>query len=299
MAKRYVGIDMGGTHTRLGVVRDDLTLERSFIVDTTSYASPTIGEGFVELIARFVREVAGEIDGMVIGVPATVDQACRSVVQAPNVEGLSGFALAEMVEQATGIPTVVEKDVNLLLLLDMHDLGISSSASVVGVYFGTGIGNALYLNGDIWRGRHGVAGELGHIPQLGYKRVCGCGNVGCLESAGGGRRLARIHDERFPATPMSSMLLDHADDPEVRELLDAMAIAVASEVNIIDPDEVVIGGGLPAMPGFDRAAFEGLVRAHARKPFPAETLSLRYARQGQLSGVLGAALRAQRAFTGC
>ncbi len=231
-----------------------------------------------------------------MGVPATVDAARRRVVQAPNVPGLSGMELASALERALGVPAIVEKDVNLLLLSDMLDLGIDGARSVVGIYFGTGIGNALYLNGDIWRGRHGVAGELGHVPQFRYEQRCGCGNKGCLECAGGGHRLAAIRDERFPGTGMDDLLTAHGDDLEIQEVLDAMAIAVAGEVTLIDPDEVVVGGGVPAMDGFDKADFERRVMERTRSPYPANDLRLHYARQGQLSGIIGAGIVAKGSF---
>lgn len=234
------------------------------------------------------------LSGVVVGVPATVDAACRTVLQAPNVEGLSGLPLADLLEAASGLPVVVEKDVNLLILSDIQDLGIDAGSSVAGIYFGTGVGNALYLGGSLWRGAHGVAGELGHVPQLGGTQVCGCGNVGCLECYGGGHRLAGMCAERFPHTPIGEVFSRHGDAPEVLGFLDSMAIVVATEANILDPDEVVVGGGIPAMEGFPRKAFEGRVYERLRKPYPAEALSIRYSRQGQLSGLVGGAIRMAR-----
>lgn len=296
MAKKYLGIDMGGTRTRLGIIDEDLRIVDSEIVLTASYGKPSLEEGFASLAARFVQERGHVVDGAVVGVPATVDAGRRRVVQAPNVPGLSGLELASALERSLDVPAIVEKDVNLLLLSDMLDLGIDGAHSVVGIYFGTGIGNALYLNGDVWRGRHGVAGELGHVPQFRYEQMCGCGNKGCLECAGGGHRLAAIRNERFAGTDMDDLFVAHGDDPEIQEVLDAMAIAVAGEVTLIDPDEVVIGGGIPAMAGFDREDFERRVIERARSPYPANDLRLHYARQGQLSGIIGAGIVAKGSF---
>ena len=100
--------------------------------------------------------------------------------------------------------------------------------------------------------------------------------------------------ERYPETPIGRAFAELADTPEVVEVLEAMAIALAAEANIIDPDEVIIGGRLPMMEGFDREAFARRVYTHLRKPYPAETLELRYSRQGQLSGLIGGAIRLSR-----
>jgi allose kinase len=103
-----------------------------------------------------------------------------------------------------------------------------------------------------------------------------------------------VVQERYPETPIGRAFAELADTPEIVEVLEAMAIAVAAEANIIDPDEVIIGGGLPLMEGFDREAFGRRVYTHLRKPYPAETLELRYSRQGQLSGLIGGAIRLSR-----
>lgn len=290
MEKRLLCLDIGGTNTRIGVVNERLEVMDSAIESTPALAEQSIAEGLQELVAAWVARNE-RIDAVAVGVPATVDAACRRVLQAPNVEGLSGLPLADLLEDVAGVPVTVEKDVNLLILSDIHDLGINPDASVAGVYFGTGIGNALYLGGKVWHGANGVAGELGHVPQLGQTTTCGCGNTGCLECFGGGHRLAAVMREHFPETPIGKAFVYHAEAPEVAEVLDAMAVAVATEANVFDPAEMIIGGGLPAMEGFDREAFAERVRARLRKPYPAQTLSLRYSRQGQLSGLVGGAIR--------
>lgn len=297
MAKKFLCMDVGGTNTRVGIVNDEFVVLGSAIEPTAELAKKGIGIGLADLVLKWVelaKAEGDELSHVVIGVPATVDAACRKVMQAPNVEGLSGLALADTIEEMCGIPTLVEKDVNLLILSDIHSLGIDPAASVAGVYFGTGIGNALYLGGQVWHGAHGSAGELGHIAMLGRTETCGCGNPGCLECYGGGHHLAAVVKAHYPETAIGNAFAELSDKPEVVEILEAMAIAVASEANILDPDEVIIGGGLPLMQGFDRAAFAERVRTHLRKPYPAETLELRYSQQGQLSGLVGGAIRAAR-----
>ena len=87
--------------------------------------------------------------------------------------------VAHPLRKALGLPVYIEKDVNLLLLYDIHHLHLDPSKSILGFYVGTGFGNALYLNGDFYTGKNGATGELGHIPLYGLDKRCNCGNLGC------------------------------------------------------------------------------------------------------------------------
>ena len=136
---------------------------------------------------------------------------------------------------------------------------------------------------------NGVAGELGHIPQWKNTRECGCGNIGCLEPFGGGKRLAELCRTTHPDANIRTIYRDCAGDPDVWGQVDAMAIAVATEVNILDPAYVVLGGGLLQMEGFPIPYFEQKIRAYVRKPYPEQNLRLVYSRPDQENGIIGAA----------
>ena len=178
--------------------------------------------------------------------------------------------IAEILEKALNLPVFLEKDVNLLLTYDLQSLALPEGRPDYRHLFRTGIGNAISWNGQLLVGKNGVAGELGHIPQLGSGDICGCGNVGCMEPIGGGRRLSQLCKSVFRNIDVAELWPAMPIPPEVLAQVDAMAATVATEVNILDPDYVIIGGGLPQMKGFPMETFLHRIRVHTRKPMPLE-----------------------------
>lgn len=286
-------LDIGGTNCRMGVVDGQGVLLESRIVSTADLARTDFMRELTALLLHY-RESCQQryaVRAVSMGFPATVDRARRCVLQAPNIPGLGdNLPVCDVLEAALQLPVFLERDVNLLLAHDLQDLQLENADTVVGIYFGTGIGNSIYIGGRFHAGNNGVAGEIGHIPQLYADCKCGCGNTGCLEPLGGGRRLSQLCEEAFPGTDIKDIYLRHSESTQVRQQVEAMAVAVATEVNILDPDYVVLGGGLLQMQGFPTAYFEEQIRAHTRRPYPLENLRLVYARPNQENGILGAGI---------
>lgn len=285
-------LDIGGTNLRMGLVDREYNLAEPRFISTAQVADAGFTQGLIRALREYGAEIGGEyrIAAICLGVPATVDKARRVVLQAPNVPGIDNCPIAEILEGAMGVPVYLEKDVNLLLTYDLHTLNLPEDGMIIGIYFGTGIGNAISWNGQLLVGKNGVAGELGHIPQLGSRQLCGCGNIGCVEPLGGGRRLSELCQTTFADTEVSRLYETHANAPEVLQQIDAMAAAVATEVNILDPDYIILGGGLPQMKGFPRETLLEKIRARTRKPMPLEGLDIRFARPNQDNGVIGAGI---------
>lgn len=286
-------LDIGGTNCRMGIVdREGALLERQ-IRSTAALAE----KGFVRELTVLLRECKARcaekylVRAVSMGFPATVDRTRRRVLQVPNIPGIGdNLPICDVLEAQLEIPVFLEKDVNLLLEYDLQDLELRDSGTVIGIYFGTGIGNSIYIGGQFHCGYNGVAGELGHIPQLHEDALCGCGNRGCIEPVGGGRRLTELCEKEFHGTDIKDIYLRHENTPLVQQQIEAMAMAVATEVNILDPDYVVLGGGLLQMQGFPLNRLESRIKAHTRKPYPLENLRLVYARPNQENGILGAGI---------
>ncbi len=243
-----------------------------------------------------VRSFRGKIpEAVSIGFPSTINRARTVVVQTPNIPCIpDNFHVVETLEKDLGIPVFINRDVNNLLLFDLEDLGIQARECVAAIYFGTGIGNAVMVDGKILLGRNGVAAELGHLPVYGNQRRCMCGNTSCLETVVSGIALERIQRESFPETPIPFLFRQHADAPEIRAFVEGMGQTVAAEVNLFDPDCMILGGGLLQMHGFPEEALQEAVHRYARKPYPERTLDLRYSRPNQANGAVGAAIYARR-----
>ena len=285
-------LDIGGTNFRMGLVDREYGLSHVKIVSTAKTAEGGFVAGLTREIQTYLDAVSdhASVRAVSVGVPATVDKAHTTVLQAPNVPGLDNQPVVAMLEDALKLPVFLEKDVNLLVTYDLMEQQLPEDSTIIGIYFGTGIGNAICINGKLHAGKNGVAGELGHIPQIHSHTRCGCGMEGCVEPMGGGRRLTELCDSLFPDTPISDIYRCHGSHPSVCEQIDAMAATVATEVNILDPDYVIIGGGLPQMKGFPVEYFLECVKKHTRPPYPRDTLDIRFARPNQENGIIGAGI---------
>lgn len=292
-----LSIDIGGTNFRAGAVLEDGSVIKFEKVPTPSVFCS--GDVLADLAGHLKAFSEGlTIDAVAIGFPATLDRDRKRVVQAPNIPFMEDLPVCDYLEEALGVPVVAERDVTFALCFDTAKYDVPDEGLVCGIYFGTGIGNAFLLDGKPLTGRHGAAGELGHIPVPGCTIPCGCGNVGCLEAVAGGKAIARIQRERFPETGIGDMFAFHSEDPAIVELVERMASAVTTEVNILDPDCVLLGGGVLTMKGFPRDLFEEYIRSQTRKPFPLNDLKLLYTEDEPDKSVIGGAIYARRKLAG-
>lgn len=299
-SEAYVlGIDIGGTNMRFGLVdaAHRLTAFERLGTRDTFLDDCDPAEKLAECIRAYCgRNLGGELPRAVsIGFPSTINRARTVVVQTPNIACIpDDFAVVGALEAELGIPVFINRDVNYLLLFDLEDLEVTAQDCVAGIYFGTGIGNAVMVDGKILLGHNGVAAELGHLPVYGNKRVCMCGNVSCMETVVSGIALERIQAQHFPGTPINQLFARHMDSCVMRDFLEGMAQTVAAEVNLFDPDCMILGGGLLQMEGFPRGALEEAIHRYARKPYPERTLDIRYSRPNQANGPVGAAIYAEK-----
>lgn len=312
-----LGLDIGGTNIRSGFVHDDLRVESFLTVKTgdvlwqcgkmdgenrsedeklasTKLVAPKLVAHIAELVNGETKIHGSKPCRIILGVPSTVDKNARFIYSTPNIAGLNNVPIADMVEAALHIPCYVQRDVCLLLLYDIHahNLG-GASGFIAGFYVGTGLGNALAFKGGIVTGKNGAAAELGHIPVPGRDDICGCGKRGCIELYSSGKRLDEIRAACYSSLSIEEMLSNHVNDAVIKEFFDALGAAIAAEINILDPDHVILGGGVIFLENFPRAALESAILTHTRKPYPSKNLSFLYSRPSQENGVIGAALYAK------
>ena len=285
-------MDIGGTNCRIGLCDRTFSLCAKEIESTGHMTEKGFSGALVKLVGEFIERYSEQysIRGISIGFPATIDKARRTVLQAPAIRGVENLPVCDLLESEFHLPVWLEKDVNLLFQYDLNYLRLPTEGLLIGIYFGTGIGNAIFWDGRPFMGHNGVAGELGHIPQMKNERLCTCGNIGCLEPFGGGKRLNELCGTVFPAETIRTVYRDYGDTDQIREQIDAMAIAVATEVNILDPEYVVLGGGVLQMEGFPVVDFERRIRDYVRKPYPEQNLKIVYSRPNQENGIIGAGI---------
>lgn len=295
-----IGIDIGGTNFRIGAVDEQNQVSHFRKIQTSevfhtedAMADLTV---YMKDYCQMLKAEGREIQAISIGFPTTINRERTMVLQAPNVPFMEHMPVVEVLGAALGIPVYIEKDVTMALLYDMETHNLMDSELLVGCYFGTGLGNVIMINGKILTGRNGTAGELGHIPVDGTSDRCGCGNVGCMENVAAGKYLRKLCAEVYTDTPVDQIFTKHGKEPLLCQFVDRMAQAVATEVNILDPDYVLIGGGVPEMKDFPKEDLMERILFRTRKPYPAENLRVIFTKDAEDKSVIGAAVygRSQR-----
>lgn len=286
--ERVLGIDIGGTNIRLGVVDGDYALS-GFEMHS---CRRLLGDSPLENLAQIIREslaANGAVGAVAIGVPAVVNKNHSFVCSAPNVYGLDSLELGLELEKRLDLPVFVDRDVNFILAHDIHSqrLDPEGRRTILGCYLGTGFGNSLYIGGRFHLGAHGSAGELGHIPLYGVEKTCPCGQTGCVETLVSGRYLQSLCEEAFPDCPISDVFVRHGDDARIQRFVRDTAVPVATEITLLDPDFIILGGGVMGMKGFPIEALKDEIRRRVRHPLPAEDLHFLLSQGSQTAGVLG------------
>jgi glucokinase len=313
------GIDLGGTKV-LAVIVDG----RNQVRGEAKRPTPASGgpEGVVAQLAETLREAAdeagvetGELAGVGVGSPGVVDAEAGVVSGARNLPGWEGsFPLAAALSELMGCPVSIGNDVQVAIDGE-YALGAGrGSSSLLGVWWGTGVGGGIILDGRPWVGR-GAAGEIGHVVVKKDGARCTCGRRGCMEAYAGraamelearklvgkGKRteLFEIMEKRGRSRLQSGVwerALERGD-PLAVKLVDravaALGAGVASVVNVLDVETVVIGGGLGSRLGEPyveriREAMMPHLFASERPPAIVST------ELGDLGGAIGAALLVKR-----
>ena len=246
-----VGLDIGGTKTDAVAVAAD-----GEIVGRLRRASGHGDEAVVADVVDSVRELQAEVGfdlsdvtGVGVGIPGVVDTGTGRVLHAVNL-GVESLDLAERAGAKLGVPVAVENDVKAAAL-GAHALLDGDRSSMGYLNLGTGVAAGVVIDGALWRGSRGTAGEVGHISVDPNGRVCGCGQRGCIETLCGGGALARAWG-RPGALPVRD-IFDAAEQGDAQaqvlraDLGRGAAAAVRVLVLSIDVETVVIGGGLTAL----------------------------------------------------
>jgi len=246
------------------------------------------------------------------GAPGPLDPDLGIILDTPNLVGWQDVPLGKMLTERLGVPCFIENDVNLGTLGE-YALGAGRGVkSLVGIFVGTGIGGGLILDGTLWQGWRKAAAEIGHMILLAEGPYCNCGNRGCLEALASRTAIERDiwagikagreslipeimgKEERERLTSGALAEAWHKGDPLVHEVLGRvqfyLGLAVASVVNFIDPEMVVLGGGVIEALGNQ---FLEPIRAVAYQYFlnkrGAKDVQIVPSRLGDQAGILGAA----------
>ena len=293
----FIGIDIGGTNTRVGIVNGRMELEDLVIRPSRdAFKDRSEVRCLIEMITKIMdKNKLPQVRAISIGLPSIVSKDGNSAVSTPNVKSLDGLDIVSPIRETFSLPVFLSKDANLLLLYEMWKRNITYDKTVTGIFLGTGIGNAVWANGKMLCGKNNAAGELGHIPVWNNELICSCGNVGCMETIASGKYLEEIAREHFPGTDIHELFAEEWPASVLDEFVDALSIPIATEINIFDPHYAVLGGGIVNMPNFPKQRLTDAIMEKLRKPFPADSTELVFSKGSQEAGVIGAAVYAMMA----
>ncbi|WBQ02657.1 ROK family glucokinase [Kribbella sp. CA-293567] len=310
-----IGIDVGGTKIAAGVVDADGTIVARTHRDTPADSVDATAQAIVEAAAELIKD--HQVESVGIGAAGFVSSDRSTVLFAPNL-AWRNEPLGARVAEALKIPVVVENDANAAAWGEFAFGAAKDVEHMVCVTVGTGIGGGVVIDGQLLRGAHGVAAELGHMRVVPGGHRCGCGARGCWEQYASGRALVRegraqAESGSLAAAQMLSVcgITDPAEltgpmiteaaaagDPCAVELLDDLGRwlgeGLASIATLFDPSTIVIGGGVSAAKELllrsAQVAFEKNLPAKANRPHPAFGLAM----LGNDAGLIGAADVARR-----
>jgi N-acetylmannosamine-6-phosphate 2-epimerase/N-acetylmannosamine kinase len=294
--RHFLGIDLGGTQTKYGVVARGGEL-------LAAASAPTPAGGGREALLEHLKRVAQEALGLArqagvspsaLGVATAgwVDPNSGKVVYATeNLPGWTGTDIAGELEAAIGLPVAVENDANALAVAEKHYGAARDAEDFIAVTLGTGVGGGCYIGGRLNRGPHFFANGIGHMTLVFDGLPCTCGRSGCLEVYANAAALVRYGGGSF-ASAEELIREAHAGDGRAREAMGAyaryLAAGLASVVQLLDTPLIVLAGGL--------AQNNPLLIAELNRELPrrvtaaeARRLQVRASPLGYYAGVLGAA----------
>lgn len=297
----HVGVDVGGTNLRVGVVRDhEVIWEHRYQADFSEIcrrydAAEATRKIITELAAAIAhaRKEHPRTASIGIGFPGFIDPVSGIVLQSPNLPGLSNVDIAGPLAQQLGLPVSIENDA-LAAAWGEYLLIAPKPDSMIYLGLGTGVGGGLILHGKPYVGEHGVAMEAGHIIVQRGGRPCGCGNRGCLEryasASGVVISYQELAGETLEAGHIASLAVqgDRRAQEALRIAAESLAMALAHILKVVDVAHVVIGGGLSAawpqiQRDFDTSLDAALIPALRGR------IRVALARAGDRAGMIGAA----------
>lgn len=253
-----IGIDFGGTSIKSALVQDGKIVTRGAPIDTQQCAGPNAILDALDVTIRQLRVEGPRVQAVGIGLPGLVDSVNGVVHELTNVPGWVNVNLRALMQARTGLPVTIENDANAMAYGEWKYGAALNGRHVVCVTLGTGVGGGLILNGHLYRGAQLGAGEIGHMS-IDYRGIRGpYGNFGGLEEYVGNQQIAQRAIERYKAagkeglaehcTPANLSKAAEGGDPIAlqiwAEIGEEIGSALASVVWLLNPDTIVIGGGI-------------------------------------------------------
>lgn len=314
MSKKLLGIDLGGTTIKFGILTEAGEVQEKWAIETN------ILEGGKHIVPDIVASIKHRLDmygltsddfvGIGMGSPGAVNRDDKTVTGAFNLNWKETQEVGSVIEKETGIPFAIDNDANVAALGERWVGAGANNPDVVFVTLGTGVGGGVIADGNLIHGIAGAGGEIGHMvvePDTGFE--CTCGTVGCLEtvaSATGVVRVARRLAESYEGDSSIKAAIDNGEGVSSKDIFEAaqggdnfansvvdkvcfyLGLATANISNLLNPDSVVIGGGVSAAGEFLRSRVEANFKKYTF-PQVRQSTQIKLAELGNDAGIIGAA----------
>lgn len=310
--KLKIGVDVGGTNVKVALVDKTGSIVYSDTVPTRAEMGYeyTI-QNIITAISNLMKESKVQkdaIEGIGFGFPGQIDCNNGIVRLAPNIPGWVNIPIAEIVSKEFSIPVKVDNDVRCAALAELNFGAGKGSQNMICITVGTGIGSGLIVNGKLVRGASNAAGELGHIKlQMHDGPICGCGDRGCLEAFASGPSIVALAEEYIRGgkstkyrelanpdiTPYIVAEAAKQGDVVAKKIFEIIGnyigIGLASVVNLLNPEKVVIGGGVADAGDLLFVPIKETLKKRAM-PIQGAAVEVVHAELGNTAGVIGASL---------
>lgn len=309
--KLYAAVDLGGTKIYAVLAENSGRILSSIRYDTLVDEGPEAILGQMAVSVRELLSQAGartnRLSAVGVCLAGFFDWQRRLLIHSPNIPGLDQIRVEERLSRKLFVPVLAENDANAAAIGEARRGAASGSQDVLYITVSTGIGAGLVLGGQIYRGSRGFAGEVGHMVVKSGGILCGCGRYGCLETVASGTAIARAANEALQngtATLLRELAREQggrvnaatvfsaarAGDKPAQEIISEavyyLGIALVNLVNMLNPEVVVIGGGVSAAGDELFVPLEKAIRNYAILP-AAASVTLKQATLGVEAGVKG------------
>ncbi|OAA30834.1 glucokinase [Kosmotoga arenicorallina S304] len=307
MSSYVVGIDLGGTETKIGIIdHDGHIVEKAIIPTQVSKGSNDVIRRIAQKVNELVDEkgMRNDILGIGVGSPGSIDREKGVVIFSPNFQDWKNVPLAEKLEELTGFKAYIENDANAFALGEWAFGKFKGAPNIVALTLGTGVGGGVISRGELITGSKGFGGELGHVIIEPDGPLCGCGSHGCLEALASATSIVRLVIEYRKRYPRSSVfaneeitakaVFDSAKSgDELAELVveratRALAVGIAGFVHIFNPNVVIIGGGVSRAGNYLLEKIEKKIKSYVMESFW-DTFEIALSELVEDAGIKGAA----------
>ena len=308
-----LGIDIGGTNIKLAVVSRSGRLVARDAIETRAVEGP--GAAFRRIRDRLPELSGRKLVGAGIGCAGLVDPRSGRILESPNLPTWAGSQIRGIAKRALGVYTIVDNDANCAAYGEYRRGCGRGAKLLICITLGTGVGGSVICQGKVLRGAGSYAGEIGHMTVSERGPRCKCGNRGCLEAYIGadalvahakrlvrtrtGRILRRMLREGVPLTPQNIARAARKKDRAALEVFDTAAghlgTAMASLVNVFNPDVICVAGGVAKEFGLMRKKVREVIIERAFTD-PARIVKIRRAELGNNAAPVGAAIMAHEAM---